>query len=315
MNSINLEQWSRWWAEFTHVAGSGMRIILIIVAAAIAVSILNRAIRTFRSRVAERLDDREAKQRADTLGRVVRYVVAVVVWLVAATAVLSEIGVSVAPILGAAGVVGLAVGFGAQSLVKDYFTGFFLLLENQIRQGDVVKLGEHAGFVEEVTLRYVRMRDYDGHVHFVPNGTITTVVSMSRSFAFAVVDIGVAYRHDLDKVMRIMSEVAEALRLDITHGHRILEPFELAGVERWVESAIVIRGRFKVAPLEQWTVRREYLRRLKHAFDEQAIEIPYPHLTIYAGTARPDRDAMFPIEVKRGRSTSSASPDTPAASP
>ena len=109
-----------------------------------------------------------------------------------------------APILGAAGVVGLAVGFGAQTLVRDYFTGFFLLLENQIRQGDVVKLGEHAGLVEEVTLRYVQLRDYDGHVHFVPNGQITTVVNMSRGYAQSVVDVGVAYRENVDDVMAVM---------------------------------------------------------------------------------------------------------------
>ncbi len=126
------------------------------------------------------MDDREAVKRAETLGRVFRYLVAVVVSLMAGMLVLSEIGVSAAPILGAAGVVGLGVGFGAQSLVKDFFTGFFLLLQNQIRQGDVVKLGEHAGCVEEVTLRYVQLRDYDGNVHFVPNGTITTAVNMAR---------------------------------------------------------------------------------------------------------------------------------------
>jgi len=208
--------------------------------------------------------------------------------------VLSEVGVSVAPILGAAGVAGLAIGFGAQSLVKDYFTGFFLLLENQIRRGDVVKIGDHAGLVEEVTLRFVQLRDYEGNVHFVPNGTITTVINMSRGFAQAVVDIGVAYKEDLDHVMNIMREVADGLQADQDFSQRILDKFELAGVERWDDSAVVIRGRFRVMPLEQWNVKREYLRRLKYAFDEHGIEIPFPHLTIYSGKPKADGEAMVP---------------------
>lgn len=278
------------WAEFIRAslsdAGSwavtALRIVAIVTVAWIATAILQGLIRRFRVRIAQRLEDAEAVKRAETLGRVSRYLVAVVMSLLAGVLVLSEIGISVAPILGAAGVVGLAVGFGAQSLVKDYFTGFFLLLENQIRQGDVVKLGEHSGLVEEVTLRYVRLRDYDGHVHFVPNGQIGTVVNLSRGFAQAVVDVGVAYREDLDRVMAVMARVAQNLREDAAYRERILDQFELAGVERWDESAVVLRGRFRVAPLAQWDVRREYLRRLKAAFDQQGIEIPFPQLALHA---------------------------------
>lgn len=263
-----------------------LRVGVIVAVAWTLVAVLQRAIRTFRIRIAARLDDHEAAKRAETLGRVFRYLVAVVVTLIAGMLVLGELGVSVAPILGAAGVVGLAVGFGAQTLVRDYFTGFFLLLENQIRQGDVVRLGEHAGLVEEMTLRYVQLRDYDGHVHVVPNGQITTVVNMSRGFAYAVVDVGVAYREDLDRVTAVMAEVGQALRADAGFGSRILDALEIAGVERWADSAVVLRCRFKVRPLEQWNVRREYLRRLKAAFDSRGIEIPFPHLTVYAGQAR-----------------------------
>jgi moderate conductance mechanosensitive channel len=266
---------------------SGLRILGIVVVAWIITSALQGLIRRFRERIAQRMDDREAVKQAETLGRVFRYLVAVVMSLVAGVLVLSEIGISVAPILGAAGVVGLAVGFGAQSLVKDYFTGFFLLLENQIRQGDVVKLGDHAGLVEEVTLRFVRLRDYDGHVHFVPNGQINTVVNMSRGYAQSVVDIGVAYREDLDRVMAVMLEVARELREDAAFKDRILDGFELAGVERWDDSAVILRGRFRVAPLAQWDVRRAYLRRLKAAFDRHGIEIPFPQMTLHpaAGSA------------------------------
>lgn len=279
------------WADISRVwlsdaggwAVTALRIAAIVSLAWIATSVLQGLIRRFRARIAERLDNAEAVKRAETLGRVFRYLVVVLMSLLAGVLVLSEFGISVAPILGAAGVVGLAVGFGAQSLVKDYFTGLFLLLENQIRQGDVVKLGDHSGLVEEVTLRYVRLRDYDGHVHFVPNGQIGTVVNLSRGHAQAVVDVGVAYRENLDRVMEVMTQVAQALSQDVAYRERILDKFELAGVERLDQSAVVLRGRFRVAPLAQWDVRREYLRRLKAAFDHHGIEIPFPQLALHAG--------------------------------
>jgi small conductance mechanosensitive channel len=132
-----------------------------------------------------------------------------------------------------------------------------------------------------MTLRYVRLRDYDGNVHYVPNGQITTVVNMSRGFAQAVVDVGVGYGSDLDRALRVMADTAEALRADPAFAQRILAPFEIAGVERWADSSVVLRGRFKVLPLEQWAVRREFLRRLKLAFDAAGIEIPFPQLTLH----------------------------------
>lgn len=296
MNDNVLAIATGWWEGLGSLATTGLRILLILVAAWIVIGVLQRTIRTMRVRIASRFDDREAAKRAETLGRVFRYLAAVVVSLIAGMLVLGELGVSVAPILGAAGVVGLAVGFGAQSLVKDYFTGFFLLLENQIRQGDVVKLGDHAGAVEEVTLRYVQLRDYDGNVHYVPNGHITTVVNMSRGFSQAVMDIGVAYREDVDEVMAVMRRVGEQMRKDEDFGPRILDNLEIAGVDQWADSAVVIRCRFRTQPLEQWGVRREYLRRLKSAFDAEGIEIPYPHLTVYAGADRAGKAPAFPMQ-------------------
>jgi len=270
-------------------AMTGLRVALIMLVAWILAITAQGAIRGLRVRIASRMNDSGAISRFETLGRVFRYLAVVVISLIAATLVLSEIGISVAPSLGAAGVVGLAVGFGAQSLVKDYFNGCFLLLEDQIRQGDVVKLGDHAGLVEEVTLRYVRLRDYDGHVHYVPNGEIRIVVNLSRGYAQAVVDIGVAYHEDIDRVTQVMCAVAQDLRQDEDFANRILDAFELAGVERWDDSAAVIRGRFRVAPLQQWTVRREYLRRLKYAFAANGIDIPFPQLTVHVGSASVDR--------------------------
>lgn len=282
-----LTSWALVWQQFGGMVLSGVRIIGILFLAWLSIRVAQRSIRALRVRIASRFDDRESVKRAETLGRVFRYIAAVVITLIAGMLVLGELGVSVAPILGAAGVVGLAVGFGAQSLVKDYFNGFFLLLENQIRQGDVVKLGEHAGLVEEVTLRFVQMRDYDGNVHFVPNGTISAVVNMSRGFAQAVVDIGVGYGEDLDQVMEVMREVGREMRNDPIHATRILDNLEIAGVEKWADSAVVIRARFRVAPLEQWTIKRDYLRRLKRAFDERGIEIPFPQVRLHVPPTPP----------------------------
>lgn len=279
-----------WWATAFRVAG-------IVIASWISIAVVQRAIRRLRERIASRLGDRESVQRAATIGRVLRYAAAVVVSLVASMLVLAELGVSVAPILGAAGVVGLAVGFGAQSLVKDYFTGLFLLLEDQIHQGDVVRLGEHAGLVEEMTLRYVRLRDYDGHVHFVPNGQIAAVVNLSRGHAQAVIDASVSYGADVRHAMDVMSQTAQGMRDDTVFGPKILDAFEMVGVERWDDSAVVLRGRFKVAPLEQWSVRREYLLRLKAAFDGAGIEIPFPQLVVHLprramARRRPSREEL-----------------------
>ena len=294
--------------QWGNTATVALRVLIIATAALIVIGVLQRVIRLFRERLARRLDDPEAVKRAATLGRVFRYVVAVVVSLVAGMLILSELGVSLAPILGAAGVVGIAVGFGAQSLVKDYFSGLFILLENQIRVGDVVRIADIGGFVEEVTLRHVRLRDYDGNVHYVPNGLITTVTNMARGFAQSVIDVGVAYREDVDEAFDVMRTVAREMRTDPVFGPKILDELEVAGVERWADSAVVLRCRFRVAPLEQWNVRREYLRRLKKAFDLRGIEIPFPHLTVYAGVGKDGSAPPFRVR------TESAAPPAPRAS-
>ncbi|MDT3736593.1 MAG: mechanosensitive ion channel family protein [Denitratisoma sp.] len=263
------------------------RVLLILLLAGLALRLIPRAIRRVRQAVEARQESAEDSRRVQTLSRVIRYVVTVAVTVVAGILILGEFGVSVAPILGAAGVVGIALGFGAQSLVKDYFTGFFLLLENQIRVGDVVEAGGKSGVVEELTLRYLRLRDYSGNVHYVPNGNISVVTNMSLGFAQAVIDAGVSYGEDIDRVVAVMRQVGEELRRDAAFSAKILDALEVAGVERWADSAVVIRCRFKVMPLEQWNVRREYLRRLKMAFDREGIEIPFPHVKL----VMPSKDA------------------------
>jgi small-conductance mechanosensitive channel len=277
------------------IALVALRVVLIGIVTWIVAAVLNRMIRVFRVRVSERFTEREQIKRAETLGRVFRYIVSVVLSLIAGVLILSELGVSVAPILGAAGVVGLAIGFGAQSLVKDYFTGFFILLENQITTGDVVNIAGKGGLVEDVTLRYVRLRDYSGNVHFVPNNMITTVTNMSRGYAQAVVDVGIAYREDTDQAFDLMRAVGSEMRADDVFGPKILDDLEIAGVDQWADSAVVLRCRFKVKPLEQWGVRREFLRRLKKTFDAQGIEIPFPHVTVYAGVGKDGTAPSFPV--------------------
>ena len=289
MEFLNMSQWD-------HGLVTLLRVVLIALAAWIALGMTQRLIRLFRERLTRDMQDREQVKRAETLGRVFRYIAAVTVVLVAGTLILSELGIAVAPILGAAGVVGVAVGFGAQSLVKDYFTGFFILLENQMRQGDVVDIAGKAGLVEEITLRYVRLRDYDGNVHYVSNGLITTVTNMSRGYAQSVVDVGVAYREDTDAAIAVMREVGAEMRADPEFGPKLLDDLEIAGVDKWADSAVILRCRFKVLPLEQWGVRREFLRRLKKAFDARNIEIPFPHLTVYAGAARDGSAPPFRVQ-------------------
>jgi len=230
----------------------------------------------------------EEIKRMNTLSMVLRYIVTTVILAITVVEILHELGISIAPVLAAAGVVGVAVGFGAQSLVKDYFNGFFLLLENQIRKDDVVEIADKAGLVEEITLRYIKMRDYEGNVHYVPNGQITTVTNRSRDFAYAVMDIRVAYDENIAKVMQIMHEVGASILQDTQLQDKVLDKLDIAGVDNLAESAVIIRCRMKVRPLEQWTIKREYLKRIKNAFDAQQIEIPFPHLTVYQGpTAEP----------------------------
>jgi len=282
-------------SETKVVITHGVRIVLIVIAAGVLQGIASRLIRSFREFL-ERRRDPGQQSRVQTLGRVFRYIAAVVIWLVAGMLVLGELGISVAPVLATAGVAGIAVGFGAQSLIKDYFNGFFLLLEDQLRQGEVVDVGGQAGLVEEVTLRYVRMRNFDGHVIFVPNGGITVVKNLTREFAQAVVRVGIAYREDTDEAFEIMREVGREMRADPTFGPKMADDVEIIGVDEWGDSSVNLVCRLKIVPpIEQWTMRREYLRRLKKAFDARGIEIPFPHLTVYAGELKDGSAPPFRI--------------------
>ena len=265
---------------------ASLNLLIILALTWAALIIVNRGVRRFRVYMEARSLDGEEAKRVGTLCRAFRYAGSVVIFVVAAMLVMGELGISIAPVLATAGVAGIAIGFGAQSLVKDYFAGLFLLLEDQIRQGDVVQIAGIGGQVEDVTLRYVRLRDFEGHVHFVPNGEIKIVTNRTRDYAQALIEVGVAYRENTDEALEVMREVGRGMRADPDWRARILDDVEIVGVERWADSAVILRCRLKVVGIQQWNVRREFLSRLKKAYDARGIEIPFPHLTVYPGEAK-----------------------------
>jgi small conductance mechanosensitive channel len=221
--------------------------------------------------------------RIRTLLPLLRNVVRVVLAVIVVLTVLAELGVNIAPLLAGAGVVGLAVGFGAQALVKDVIGGTFILLEDAISVGDVVDLGGHSGVVEGMSIRSIRLRDVSGNVHVVPFGEVAALINMTKGFAFALMEVGVAYREDVDEVIEILKVVGEEMRADETYGPLIMEPLEVLGLDSFGDSSVNIRVRLKTLPIKQWMVRREFNRRMKRVFDQKGIEIPFPHVTLYFG--------------------------------
>jgi len=201
-----------------------------------------------------------------------------------------EVGLDIGPILAGAGVLGLAVGFGAQNLVRDVMSGLFMLIENQIRVNDVAVINGTGGQVEEINLRTTVLRGLDGTVHVFPHGAITSLSNMTREYSFYVFDTGVAYKEDTDRVVEVLQEIADELRQDEMYRSDILAPLEILGVDRFADSAVIIKSRLKTAPIRQWAVGREMNRRIKKKFDEVGIEIPFTNRSLYFGEAsRPFR--------------------------
>ena len=199
---------------------------------------------------------------------------------------LDEIGMPITPVIGGAAVFGLAVAFGAQSLIKDYFTGFMVLLEQQYLINDVVRVGDIVGQVERITLRMTVLRDLEGRVHFIPHGQINTVTNLTHGWSRAVFEIGVAYKESVDRVIDVLIKLAVELRHDEDYRLLILDDPVMLGVDSLGDSAVVIKFYIQTRPLQQWTVKREMLRRIKNEFDRLDIEIPFPHVTVYRGNAR-----------------------------
>lgn len=237
-----------------------------------------------------------AQKRAATLTGILRTIALTAIWAIVIIESLQVVGLDIAPILAGAGIIGLAVGFGAQNLVRDLISGFFIILEDQIRLGDVAVINGTGGLVETITFRTIALRDFSGVVHIFPNGGINTLSNMSKDWSAFVLDMGVAYKEDTDRVVTVMQAVGEELRHDQELGPLMIEPIEVVGIENFADSAVTIRARIKTKPLEQWKVGREYRRRIKKAFDAQGIEIPFPHQTLYMGEA----SHPFKLEVVAG---------------
>jgi small-conductance mechanosensitive channel len=281
--------------------GSGLRIILIIVLTLVGLRLARMvSIRLFAPFFRDKMEV-EMEKRTKTLASLIRYVLSIAIIVMAFMMILGEFGIEIGPILAAAGIVGLAVGFGAQHLVQDIIGGFFILMEDQIRVGDVVQIAGKGGLVEKVNLRMTVLRDLAGNVHFVRNGQIDTVTNMTKEYSQYVFDIGVAYREDVDEVIEVIKEVDEQLRNDPEFADDILEPIEVFGLDQFADSAIVIKARTKTKPIKQWRIAREFNRRLKKAFDEKNIEIPFPHVTLYMGQDKSGRAAPLNVSMPAGQ--------------
>jgi moderate conductance mechanosensitive channel len=237
--------------------------------------------------------------RIRTLLPLVRNVVLVVVALLALLTILSQLGINIAPLLAGAGVVGLAVGFGSQALVKDVITGAFILLEDTVNVGDVATVNGTGGLVEAITIRVIRLRGLDGTVHTIPFGSVTAISNMTKDYSMYLLDIGVAYKENTDRVIEAMQEVFADIAADPAYAGDIIGDLEVLGVDRFADSAVYVRARIKTVPIKQWNVGREYNRRMKLKFDELGIEIPFPHRTIYFGQPAEGQAAEVDAEPRR----------------
>lgn len=265
----------------------GIPIILIVICAWVVRKVLKSAINRFEKRLQqEGIVPSEREKRAKTLSGIISTTVTVVIYLAAAMMIITECGVNIGPLLAGAGIAGVAIGFGAQSLVKDVISGFFLLMENQIRVGDVANIAGIGGLVEAINLRTTRLRDLEGRVHIIPNGSIEVATNFTRDWSRALVDIGVAYKEDVDNVINVLKEVGEEMRNDTAFSEVILEPMTVLGLDSFGDSSVNIRLFFKTLPIKQWDVAREFRKRVKKAFDAKGIEIPFPHRTIYMGEGK-----------------------------
>lgn len=277
----------------------GIQILLIIVLTMILLKVATFVTRRISGILSRQSSDIEYTKRSGTLSGVVHWILRVVILAVALFMVLDKLGVPVAPILTAAGVVGLAVGFGAQNLVQDFISGFFLLLEDQVRVGDVVAIGDKAGLVERVTLRMVILRDQAGTVHFIRNGKIDVVSNRTKEFSHYVFTIGIAYRENVDEVIKVLRGIDEGMRQDPAFKDDILAPLDVLGLDSFGESSVNIKARTKTKPIQQWRVGREFNRRIKMKFDELNIEIPFPHQTIYFGKDKAGKSPALNVELDK----------------
>jgi len=228
----------------------------------------------------------EQNRRLQTLLPLFRNILRIIIFVVVLMLLLAELGINIAPLLAGAGVVGIAIGFGAQTMVKDILTGFMVLAENAISVDDWVIIGSYSGQVEGLTIRHIRMRDIKGNVHIVPWSSVEGITNQTKDFGYAVFEAGVAYRENIDEVIEVIKTVAAEMREDPEINKDILSELQVLGVIELGDSAVVIRTRFKTSPFRKWFLERRFRQLVKNRFDELGIEIPYPHTTLYFGESK-----------------------------
>ena len=262
---------------------AGMRIAVIAVGAYLVIRIGSAAARRFEREMARGtgLDVVERTKRAQTLARLLQKTLSVLVFGIAALMVLRELDVDITPVLTGAGIAGLAVGFGAQTLVRDIISGFFLIVEDQVRVGDVAVVNGQGGLVEELNLRTIVLRDMEGAVHVFPNGEVKTLANKTKDFSYYVLDLGVEYGEDIDRVVAAVREAARSLQDDPAFRPHILEPLEVLGVDAFEASQVTLKVRIKTVPLKQWDVGRELRKRVARIFGERQITIPFPQMSLH----------------------------------
>ncbi len=254
--------------------------------------------------------ERTARER--TLLPLLRNAILIVLIVVVGLIVLSELGLNIAPLLAAAGVVGIAIGFGSQKLVQDVINGLFILFEDTISVGDVVDVAGHRGLVESLSVRNLTLRDLEGNVHTVPFSEVATIRNMSKEFSFALLEVGIAYRENVAEVIEVLKQIGAELEADPSIGALILEPIEILGLDEFGDSAIIVKARLKTVPLKQWSVRRAYNLRMKERFDELGIEIPFPHMTLYFGEDKAGRAPPVNIVNQRAPAPQAPTQSNPA---
>src|ERR1043166_1732674 len=268
-------------------AQTALRIVLIMITAYLAIKFIRLAVNRLEpilvraGELTEKVPGAAVK-RIRTLMSVLWTIAFGLVWFIAFLTILAQIGVNVAPILASAGIVGFAIGFGAQNLVKDLVSGFFLILENQIRVGDVAIINGTGGLVEAITFRTIVLRDEAEIVHVFPNGSINTLANMTKDWSAYVMNVSVDYKEDTDRVVEVMRRVAVEMYEEARYRPLMLEPIEIMGVDNFTDAAVVLKARLKTLPLEQFNIGREYRRRLKKVFDAEKIAMPRAQMTLSA---------------------------------
>jgi len=294
MNFANLLEEIKIWFLST-----GLKIVFVILITLIVMKAARIVSSKTSSLFLQKAQDEEDRKRAKTLTAVIRNVLNSVILVIALMTILDQIGVEIGPLLAAAGIIGLAIGFAGQSLVKDIINGFFILIWDQIRVGDVVQIAGKGGLVEKINLKMTILRDLAGNVHYIPNGSIDVVTNMTKEYSRYVFDIGVAYREDVDEVIQLVKDVDKELRNDPAFKEDILAPIEILGLDQFADSAVVIKARITTKPIKQWNIGREFNRRLKKKFDEKDIEIPFPHVTLYLGKDKKGKSAPLNIFMEK----------------